>query len=186
MAATVRFGIILGGIVIDNLLKVAKDSFKDNLDVLYPTEALLAPTHADFLPDLAQRTRGNFIRLAMPALAIEAAKGSADEDSNSAYKARKLTLNAYLTVEDSSPDRADRRLEKKMAAFEACLDAPISAYVLNVPANHAFGFVKGELGWSYNQIGKSVNEPDPNNPDNRITGHLKSVTFTIPLAYSER
>jgi hypothetical protein len=122
----------------------------------------------------------------MPALAIEGAKGGADESSDSAYKARKLTLNAYLTVEDSTPDRADRRLEKYMAAFEACLDAPISAYVLNVPSNHAFGFVKGELGWSYNQIGKNVNEPDPQNPENRITGHLKSVTFTIPLTYNER
>lgn len=186
MSATVKFSIILQGIIIDNLLKIAKDSFKANLDVLYPTEAALASTHADFLPDLAQRTRGNFIRLEMPALAIEPVKGGADESTDSAYKARKLSLNAYLTVQDSTPDRADRRLEKYMAAFEACLDAPISAYVLNVPANHVFGLAKGEIGWQYNQVAKNVNEDDPSNPGNKITGYLKSVTFTIPITYGER
>lgn len=185
MADTVKFSIILQGIVIDNLLKVAKDSFKPNLDVLYPTEALLASNHADFLPDLAQRTRGNFIRLSMPALAIEPARGGADESSDSSFKTRKLTLSAYLTVEDSTPDRADRRLEKYMAAFEACLDAPISSWILNVPANKVFGLMKGEVSWQYNQVAKNVNEPDPNNANNRISGYLKSVTFTIPITYNE-
>lgn len=185
MAATVRFSIILQGIIIDNLLKIAKDSFKANLDALYPTEAALTSTHVDFLRDLAQRTRGNFIRLAMPALAIEAVRGGANESDDSAYKGRTLTLNVYLTVEDSTPDRADRRLEKYMAALEACLDAPISSYVLNVPANKVFGLMKGELVWQYNQVAKNVNEPDPSDPAKRISGYLKSVTFTVPLTYSE-
>ena len=185
MASTVKFGIILQGLIIDNLLKIAKDSFKNNLDVLYPTEAALASDNPDFLPDLAQRTRGNYIRLAMPALAIDGNTGGADESGQSAFKARKLTLNAYLTVEDSSPDRADRRLEKYMAAFESCLDAPIASYVLNVPANRVFGLVKGEVSWQYNQIAKNVNEPDPNDATNRISGYLKSVTLTIPITYNE-
>jgi hypothetical protein len=185
MSSTVKFSIVLQGIVIDNLLKIAKDSFKDNLDVLYPTEAALAPTHADYLPDIAQRTRGNFIRLAMPVLAIGGLKGGADESDQSAFKARKLTLRAWLTVQDSTPDRADRRLEKYMAAFEGCLDAPISSYVLNVPANKVFGLVKGEVDWDYVDIAKNVNEPDPNDASNKITGYLKSVVFSIPLTYNE-
>jgi hypothetical protein len=185
MASTVKFGIILQGIIIDNLLKIAKDSFKANLDVLYPTEAALPADHVDFLKDLAQKTRGNYIRLTMPALAIEGVRGGADESGDSAFKARKLTLNAYLTVQDSTPYRADVRLDKYMAAFEACLDAPISAYTLNVPTNRVFGLMKGEVSWQYNQIAKSVNEPDPSNANNKITGYLKSVTFTIPLTYNE-
>lgn len=185
MAATVKFSIILQGIVIDNLLKIAEDSFKANLDALYPIEAALAPTHADFLPDLAQRTRGDFARLATPLLGITGSKGGANESDDSSFKARKLVLRALLTVEDSTPDRADRRLEKYMEAFEACLDAPISAWVLGAPANTVFGLVKGELSWEYGLIAKNVNKPNPNNPQDKITGHLKGVLFTIPLTYNE-
>lgn len=185
MAATVKFGTVLQGIIIDNLLKIAKDSFKANLDLLYPTEAALAPTHIDFLPDLLQRTRGNFIRLSMPALAIGGLRGGADESGDSSFKARKLTLRAWLTVHDSTPDLADRRLEKYMAAFEGCLDAPISSYMLNVPPNKVFGLIKGEVDWDYVDIAKNVNEPDPNDASNKITGYLKSVMFTVPLTYNE-
>jgi hypothetical protein len=177
MSSTVKFSILLQGIVIDNLLKIAKDSFKSNLDILYPTEAALASNHADFLPDLAQRTRGNFIRLAMPALAIGAASGGANESDQSSFKARKISLNAWLTVLDSTPDRADRRLEKYMAAFEGVLDAPLASYLLNVPPNKIFALSKGEVGWQYVEVAKNANEPD--------LGYLKSVTFTVPLTYSE-
>jgi hypothetical protein len=125
------------------------------------------------LPDFAQRTLGNFIRLAQPSLAIEPMRGGGDEGEQ--YESSLLRVNIYLTVDDPDPTEASRKLEKYMRAARAVLKtAPVSDYTAGTTKVFA---LQPELSWQYNQVAKDANSPN---------SWLKSVTFDFALKYNER
>lgn len=160
---------ILESVVLDNILKMFKDDMKAALDVYYP------PVPPDTgLPDFAQRTLGNFIQLAQPTLAVEPMKGGKDEAGD--FDDKKLRINIYLTVDDTGPDAALRKLFKYKRAAEAVLTAASFAdFTAGIPTNRVMPITQ-EIAWDYNQVAKDANQGT----------WLKSLTFELTLKYGER
>jgi hypothetical protein len=159
------FESILESVVLDNILKMFKDNMKPALDAFYLAENL---------PDFTQRTLGNFIQLTQPTLAVEPTRGGKDETGD--FDSKTLRINIYLTVDDTNPDDALRKLFKYKRAAEAILTkATFADFTQGIAVNKVTP-ISQELSWDYNQVVKDVN----------VAKYLKSVTFDLTLKYGER
>jgi hypothetical protein len=128
------------------------------------------------LPDIAQRTLGNFIRLSLPALAIEPDRGGGDEAADGSHEAEQLKVTLYLAVEDADATETVRKLVKYSRALRAVLKTAATAdFIANVPPNKVFGLTR-ELSWQYGQLSKDATRGM----------WMKPATFELVLKYSER
>lgn len=166
-AYTPRFEEIFESVVLDNILAIVARDFKGALDYYYATEDL---------PDFAQKTLGNFIRLALPALAIEPSRGGGDESADGSHEGEQLKVTLYLAVEDADPTETVRKLVKYSRTLRAVLKTATTAdFIANVPANKVFALSR-ELSWQYGQISKNADSGT----------WMKPATFELVLKYSER
>lgn len=165
MAYSSRYQEVFESVVLDNILAIVKRDMKAALNYFYAS---------DNLPDFAQVTLGNFIRLALPVFAIEPDRGADNESEN--YLGPQLRFSFYIAVEDADPTKALRKAMKYTRAVRSILKTATSAdYIQGVTSPTIFGLIR-DLTWQYGQIGK-----------NAETGTwMKPVTFELTLKYNER
>lgn len=165
MAFNPRYDELFESVVLDNILAIAERDYKAALDLFYP---------ADDFPDIEQRTLGNFIRIALPALAAEPNSGTDNESDDGSHLGPQVKVTLYLAVEDADPTETLRKLIKYVRVLRSVLKTAKDAdYTVNAPK--VFGLVR-ELSWQYGQIAKDANRGL----------WMQPATFELVLKYNER
>lgn len=162
-----KFTEVFESLVMDNILGIVKYKFKPALDVLFPAE--------DY-PDIAQRTLGNFIRLALPAIAVEPDRGADNESEDSSHLGPQLKIAIYLAVEHADPVEATRLGVNYTRTLRSVLKTASNAdYVVGVPTNEVTALQR-DLTWQYGQLSKDADRGM----------WVKPVSFELNLKYLEQ
>lgn len=126
------------------------------------------------LPDIAQKTLGNFIRLSLPAVAVEPDSGADNESNDSSYIGPQVKVIIYLAVEDADPTETLRKLIKYVRVTRSILKTASEAdYTVNAPK--VFGLIR-DLSWKFGQISKDATRGV----------WMKPAIFELTLKYNER
>lgn len=126
------------------------------------------------LPDIAQRTLGNFIRLSLPAVAVEPDSGADNESEDSSHLGPQVRVVIYLAVEDPYPTDTLRKLIKYVRVLRSVLKTAQAAdYTTGAPKVFA---LTRDLSWKFGQISKDATRGV----------WMKPATFELVLKYSER
>lgn len=163
----------------DNTLKIVKDNFKSAIDVLYPTEAALLSTNPAFLKDFQNRTFGDFMRLAFPALIADLVDGSDEESGDGSRDDEEVRIQLLVAVTDTDGANVTRRLAKYVRALRVVLMTASQAdYLQGVDSTLQMGFTS-KLSRKYLPIGKGKDETES-------LGYMRACELTLTLNFSER
>ena len=172
-----KYKLAAEGLVIDNVLKIVKDDLKPCLDTQNPTEALLDPSNAAFLPDLAERTFGSFMRLGFPALVADLMDGN-DEDSEARVD-ENIRIEMLLVVTDPEASNVTRRLAKYVRALRTILFSANPTEFFTGVESGRVGPATLKLSRKYLPIAKGVGET-------ATLGHMRAAEFVLTLEFGER
>lgn len=173
------------GVIVDNTLKIIKDNLKTCLDALYPTEAALLPANPAFLPDLANRTFGSFMKLEFPMLVADLVDGEDEDSEDSSRTDEDLRVEMLIAVTDPDGANVTRRLAKYVRALRVILRQAAqpenvwSTYFLGLNKNETLPIAGFKLARKYLPIGKGKDEAAAH-------GYMRAAELTLTLQFSER
>lgn len=177
MPFTEKYKLAAEGLIVDNILKIVKDDLKPCLDVQNPVEALLLSTNAAFLPDLAIRTFGHFIKLGFPFFVADLM--SADEEDGEARTDQSIRIQMTMAVNDPDPSNVTRRLAKYVRALRTVLfSAAPSEFFTGVEAGRAMPFTL-KLSRRYMPMAHGEKET-------AVFNWMRAAEFVLTLEFGER
>lgn len=155
--------------LVDNVLTIVTEDFKDALDYFYSIEAALPDTDPGYLKDFQERALGMIVRESFPCLAIGPNRNASTPSDAADRLTEAVRLDLYIGVTDDGPDTVTRRLMKYVGTADAVLrSARKSRYFVNMST--PFGFVL-EMEHIYGPIGS--------NESSLFRGAQLQVTITV-------
>jgi len=180
-----EFKLAAEAVFADNTLKIVKDNLKPCLDALYPTEAALLSSNPAFLPDLANRTFGSFMKLAFPMLVADLVDGEDEESDDGSRTDEDLRIEMLLAVTDPDGANVTRRLAKYVRALRVILRQASTpqniwtTYFLGLTKADTLPVVTFKLSRKYLPIGKGKGETEG-------LGYMRACELRLTLQFSER
>lgn len=107
--------------LIDNVLTIVEEDFKQALDVFYPIEAALTDDDPLFLRDFQERKMGQIQRLVFPSFALSPVRNASTEDADQAMLREAIRLDGWVGVTDDSTDHVTRRLTRYIGTLNIVL-----------------------------------------------------------------
>jgi hypothetical protein len=177
---TGRFSIAAEGLIVDNVLAIIKRDLKLALDALYTTEAGYLSTDPRYLKDLENRTFGDFMRLAFPALVADLVDGEDEESDDGSRDDETIRIELLLAVTDTDGANVTRRLAKYVRALRVILmSAPWTDYLAGIDPTKIMGPVIVKISRKYLPIGKGKDATES-------LGYMRACELTLSLSFSER
>lgn len=148
---TPKFHAIQEEALVDNVLTIVQEDFKEALDYFYPTEAALTDSDPLFLRDFQEHALGQIVRNVFPCFAIGPNRNASSPSAAMDRLAEAVRLDLYLGVTDDSPATVTRRIMRYVGTLDAVLRSALkSRYFVNMST--PFGFVL-EMEHVYGPIG---------------------------------
>lgn len=139
--------------LVDNVLTIVTEDFKNALDVLYPIQAALPETDPQFLRDFQQRALGQIVKEVFPCFAIGPNRNASTPSAAMDRLAEAVRLDLYVGVTDDSPATVTTRIMRYVGTLDAVLRSALKArYFVNMST--PFGFVL-EMEHVYGPIGSN-------------------------------
>lgn len=149
----------------DNVLAIVLRDMKLALDYFYLSSSY---------PDFAQRTLGQFVSLAFPALAVDYSAQQNPVSDAEDHLESQLNLDLFIAVTDASAATVTRKLGRYVRALKAVLRAASNADWIS--GTTKVTAVSVEVESDYGLIGK--------NPDDNL--FMRPAHLALTIRYTER